>query len=103
MENIKKNKNVWKQIAIVAICAVLIGYMAGRLNKVKKNVVVTVIVTAMLLIKCFWPVDGGGLNFYPLFILDRTMSLFMWATVVFICFFCYREHKQAGIEADTED
>ncbi|MBQ9517329.1 MAG: hypothetical protein IJR60_04565 [Eubacterium sp.] len=83
--------------------AVLIAYMAGRLNKFKKNIVVAVIVTILLLIKSFWPMGDVHLNFYPLFVLDRTMPLFMWATVMLIYFIRYKEHKEAGISADSED
>ena len=83
------------------IAAVFIGYMAGRLNKYKKNILLIILVSILLLIKCFWPLDTS-LNMYSLFILDRTMPLFMWATVLFIYFFRYNEHKLAGINADAK-
>ena len=84
------------------IVAVLIGYMAGRLNKYTKNIVLVAVISVLLLIKCLWPLDAS-LNVYPLFELDRTMPLFMWLTVMFIYFFRYKEHKLAGKEADSED
>ena len=84
------------------IAAVFIGYIAGRLNKFKKNIFWAVVVTGLLLVKSFWPINVN-LNVYTLFVLDRTMPLFMWATVMFIYFFRYREHKTAGITADSEE
>lgn len=92
----------WIILAASNLAAVFIAYMAGRLNKVKKNIVVTVIVSLLLLVKSFWPLSVPGLTSDALFILDRTMPLFMWITVVLIYFFRYKEHKRAGIEADTE-
>lgn len=83
--------------------AVLIGYMAGRLSKVKKNIVVAIIISVLLLLKSFWPVAGGELNMYSIFVLDRTMPIFMWITVAFIYFFRFSEHKQAGIAEDAEN
>ena len=93
----------WIIFAASNFAAVLIGYMAGRLNKVKKNIVVAIIVSVLLLVKSFWPIQGVDLNVYSLFVLDRTMPIFMWITVGLIYFFRYSEHKQAGIEADTEE
>ena len=84
------------------LAAVFIAYMAGRLNKYKKNIAVAVVVTILLLIKTFWPIDAN-LGVYTFFVLDRTMPIFMWATVMFIYFFRYFEHRQAGIAADSED
>lgn len=85
------------------LSAVFIGYIAGRLNKFKKNAVWAVIITVLLLIKSFWPIETTGLNFYVLFVLDRTLPLFMWATVMFIYFFRYSEHKTAGISYDAQE
>ncbi len=91
----------WIIVAASNFAAVLIGYMAGRLQKVKKNVIVVVLATVLLAVKSFWPVAGENNNF--VFVLDRTLPLLMWATVVLIYFFRFRAHKNAGIEADTEE
>ena len=82
------------------LAAVFIGYMAGRLNKFKKNIFLIILISMLLLVKCFWPLDTS-LNAYSLFVLDRTLPLFMWATVLFMYLFRYNEHKQAGISADS--
>lgn len=91
----------WVIFAASNFAAVFIGYMAGRLNKFKKNIVLAVIISVLLLIKSFWPVEE--LNFYSLFVLDRTMPVFMWLTVMLIYFFRYNEHKLAGMSADSEE
>lgn len=93
----------WFVIAASNFAAVLIAYMAGRLNKVKKNIIVAAIVSVLLLVKSFWPVETPGINADAMFILDRTMPIFMWLTVVMIYFFRFKEHKQAGITADSEE
>lgn len=85
------------------LAAVFIAYVAGRLNKYKKNAVWAVIITALLLVKSFWPIETTGLNFYVIFVLDRTLPLFMWATVMFIYFFRYKEHKLAGVSYDEQE
>lgn len=93
----------WFIFAASNFAAVLIGYMAGRLKRMKSNVILAVIITLLLLVKSFAPVHVNGLNFYQLFILDRTMPLFMWVTVMFIYFYRYEEHKHAGITADNDE
>lgn len=91
----------WIIMAAGNFAAVLIGYMAGRLQKVKKNIIVVVLTTALLAVKSFWPVAGQNNDF--VFVLDRTLPLLMWATVVLIYFFRYSAHKNAGAEADAEE
>jgi len=93
----------WPVIFSSNLAAVLIGYMAGRLHKVKKNRCVAAAVTVLLLIRCFWPmgrVDYAGLvRFF--YILDRSTALFTWLTVMLIYFFRYREHREAGVAEDA--
>ena len=91
----------WIIIAASHFAAVLIAYMAGRLQKVKKNIVVVVLATALLAVKSFWPVAGQNDNY--VFVLDRTLPLLMWITVVLIYFFRFSAHKKAGMEADAEE
>lgn len=93
----------WVMFAASNFAAVLIAYMAGRLNKMKKNIVIAVIISVLLLVKSFWPVSGMSLNGYSLFVLDTTMPIFMWITVALIYFFRYYEHREAGIEEDLEN
>ena len=92
----------WVVFTASNLAAVFIGYIAGRLNKYKKNAVWAVIITALLLIKSFWPIETTDLNYYILFVLDRTLPLFMWVTVMFIYFFRYSEHKSAGVSYDAQ-
>ncbi|MBQ4208215.1 MAG: hypothetical protein II621_07925 [Clostridia bacterium] len=91
----------WIIVAASSFAAVSIGYMAGRLQKVKKNIIVVVLATALLAVKSFWPVAEQNNNF--VFVLDRTLPLLMWATVVLIYFFRFSAHKEAGLQADAEE
>ena len=93
----------WVILAASNFAAVFIAYMACRLNKVKKNIFLAVLITALMLVKSFWPMAGANLDVYALFVLDRTIPLFMWATVALIYFFRFKEHKLAGITADAEE
>lgn len=45
----------------------------------------------------------AGQNDNYVFVLDRTLPLLMWITVVLIYFFRFSAHKQAGLEADVEE
>ena len=91
----------WIVVASSNFAAVFIGYISGRLQKFKKNICWAVIISVLLLIKSFWPITCA--NDYALFVLDRTMPLFMWLTAFLIYFLRYKEHKQAGLLADAED
>jgi len=72
-----------------------------RLQKVKKNVIVVVLATALLAVKSFWPVAGENNNF--VFVPDRILPLLMWVTVVLLYFFRFSAHKNAGKETDAEE
>lgn len=89
----------------VVICgnaaAVFMGYMAGRLGKVKKNRYVVAIVTLLLLIRCCWPVEQQYAALSVFYVLDRSTNLFAWITAVLIYFFRYKEHKEAGLMTDA--
>ena len=67
----------------------------------QKNIIVVVLATALLAVKSFWPVAEQNNNF--VFVLDRTLPLLMWATVVLIYFFRFSAHKEAGLQADAEE
>ncbi len=90
----------WQVLLSGAVAAVLIGYMAGRLHKVKKNIIVVVIVTALLLIRCFWPLKLQYNAISVFYVLDRSTTLLAWITVVLIYFFRYKEHREAGLLTD---
>jgi len=93
-------------IVLSSMYAVLfMAYMAGRLNKVKKNRYVAILVTVLLLVRCFWPMElpdaYGMVNLS--YVLDRLSPLFMWLTTVLIYFFRYHEHREAGLAVDGKD
>ena len=93
----------WVILLTSNFSSILIAYMAGRLNKFKKNIFLSILIFLLLIMKSFWPVEGAHFNAYPLFVLDRTMPIFMFITVLLIYFFRYKEHKIAGIEEDAEE
>ncbi len=92
----------WVVLVAGNLAAMFIAYMAGRLNKFKKNIIVAVIVTALLLTECFWPVKIPGVEADALFFLDRSLPLFMWLTTMSIYFFRYKEHTKAGLTDKAE-
>ena len=88
----------WVVLVASNLAAVFIAYMAGRLNKFKKNIIVGVAVTALLLLSSFWPYKIPGIEVNLLFFIDRMLPLFMWLTIMQIYFFRYEEHTKAGLE-----
>ncbi len=93
----------WPVLLSSNVAAVLIGYMAGRLHKVKKNIIVVAIVTILLLIRCFWPIKQQYSALSVFSVLDRSTTLFTWITIMAIYFFRYKEHKEAGLLTDEKD
>lgn len=93
----------WVVLVAGNLAAMLIGYMAGRLNKFKKNIIIAAIVTVLLLVESFWYVKIPDVEISLLFYLDRSLPIFMWLTIMSIYFFRYKEHKQAGIPDNTEE
>jgi hypothetical protein len=94
---------VYSRITLLAsnLAAVFMGYMAGRLNKIEENKYTAALVTILLCIRCVWFLEnldmaGGQI---VLFVLDRCLALLMWAALVIIYFFRFKEHKKAGEEA----
>ncbi|MBQ7687584.1 MAG: hypothetical protein IJT27_00055 [Clostridia bacterium] len=87
----------WIVLVTGNLAAVLIAYMAGRLNKFKKNILVAALVTALLLVNSFWPDKIPGVEASVLYYLDRTLPVFMWFTIMSIYFFRYQAHTEAGL------
>ena len=81
------------------------GFLAGRLHKVERNKYLTVFVSCMLLIRCFWFLEHPGMSGADaaLFVLDRCQPLFMWLTALLLYFYRYAEHKEAGLAVDVDD
>lgn len=88
----------WVVLVSGNLAAMLIAYMAGRLNKVKQNIIVANIVTAFLLVNSLWQFKIPGVEISVPFYLDRCIPVFMWLTIVFIYFFRYKEHIKAGLD-----
>ena len=87
-------------VILMGIAALLTAYMGGRLDKIKKNYTLLIIISLALLIKSILDYLA-----YPV----RNISLFLWAFSTFILWFDiafayilrYKEHKEAGL-ADKE-
>ena len=90
----------WITLLASNLAAVIMGFMAGRLNMKEENRYTAALVSILLLIRCMWFLEnlnmsGGGIL---LFVLDRCLALLMWAALVLIYFFRYEEHRKAGEE-----
>ncbi|MBQ4298514.1 MAG: hypothetical protein II771_09480 [Clostridia bacterium] len=92
----------WPVVLSNGLAAVLMGYMAGRLHKVKENRWTVAAVTVLLLVRSFWPIGQQYAALSVFCTLTRITTLFSWITVVLIYFFRYREHREAGLAADAE-
>ena len=95
----------WPILLSASFAAMSISYMAGRLNKIKKNRYVAALSLLLLLVRCLWFLENPGATALDavLFVLERCQALFMWMTVVLIYFLRYREHAEAGLAVDTGD
>ena len=87
-----------------SLAAMMVAYMAGRLNKFQKNKYVAGLSLLLLLVRCCWLLERPDLSGWDtvLFILDRCQALFMWLTIVLIYFSRYHDHREAGITVDEE-
>jgi len=92
----------WPIVLASIFAAMFMAYMAGRLNKVKKNKPVALFVTVMLLFRFLEQPTMSGAD-TALFVLDRCSPLFMWLTIVLIYFYRFREHKEGGLATDVDD
>ena len=83
-------------VIFMGIAALLTAYTGGRLDKIKKNYTLLIIISLALLIKSILDYLA-----YPV----RNISLFLWAFSTFILWFDiafayilrYKEHKEAGL------
>ena len=95
----------WPILLSNDLAVLAMGFLAGRLHRVERNKYVTVFVSIMLLIRCFWFLEHPGLSGADaaLFVLDRCQPIFMWLTMLLLYFYRYKEHKEAGLAVDVDD
>ena len=95
----------WPILLSNELAVLAMGFLAGRLHRVERNKYVTVFVSIMLLIRCFWFLEHPGLSGADaaLFVLDRCQPIFMWLTMLLLYFYRYKEHKEAGLAVDVDD
>ena len=104
LTQIERFSAAWPIILSNDLAILAMGFLAGRLHKVEKNKYITVFVSLMLLIRCFWFLEHPGMSGADavLFVLDRCQPIFMWLTLLLIYFYRYAEHKEAGLAVDGE-
>ena len=95
----------WITLLASNIAAVIMGFMAGRLNRIEESRYTAILVSILLLVRCMWFLEnlnmsGGGIL---LFVLDRCLALLMWAAIVLIYVFRYNEHRKVGVEKAVEE
>ena len=103
LTQIERFSAAWPIILSNDLAILAMGFLAGRLHKVERNKYITVFVSLMLLIRCFWFLEHPGMSGADavLFILDRCQPIFMWLTLLLIYFYRYAEHKEAGLMVDA--
>ena len=79
------------------ISIILIAYIGGRLDKIKKNIVpIAIVIASHIANLILWNIKHPGV--YGLFdILYRSASLIFCIDLVFAYIFRYHEHKEAGL------
>ena len=102
LTQIERFSAAWPIILSNDLAILAMGFLAGRLHKVEKNKYITIFVSLMLLIRCFWFLEHPGMSGADavLFVLDRCQPIFMWLTLLLIYFYRYAEHKEAGLMVD---
>ena len=86
------------------LAAVFMGFMAGRLNKVEENKFTALLISVLLFVRCLWFLENFNMTGtdITLFVLDRSLALFMWIVLVLIYFFRYEKHKETGLSATNK-
>ena len=91
-------------IGLDGICVLLIAYIGGRLDKIKKNIIPMILITAAQIVKpvLFVSLYADLLSAcHGLMILVNVMWNFsicvLWLDIAFAYILRYREHKEAGL------
>lgn len=83
-------------LILVALCAVLTAFVAGRLDKIKKNSFLLALITAALIAVSL--LDLGKPPFpHPVYVLWSFVPVFVWLDLIVAYVLRYREHKEAGL------
>ena len=79
------------ELALVGASIILISYMAGRLNRIKENRIIIVLVLILLIVRAIF--ENGGLRNLPV----GLNEIYMWLALSASYLFRYREHREAGL------
>ena len=83
-------------LILVALCAVLTAFVAGRLDKIKKNSFLLVLITVALIAVSL--LDLGKPPFLQLmYVLWSFVPVLIWLDLVVVYILRYCEHKEAGL------
>ena len=83
-------------VIFMGIVALLTAYTGGRLDKIKKNYTLLIIITLALLVKSI--LDYLALPVKSFLILLWVFSTFvLWLDIAFAYILRYKEHKEAGL------
>lgn len=83
-------------VILIGLAALLTAYMGGRLDKIRKNYAMLVIVGLTLLVKAVLNyIAYSGADF--LFLAWGLSTFVLWLDIVFVYVLRYREHKEAGL------
>jgi len=93
-----------------AVIMALTGYMAGRLDRIKKNYIIMSLILVLLLVKFIcnivdFPTEAQLAELSitaPLFVIRSLSSIFMWLSLCAAYITCFKGHKQAGSEVPAK-
>lgn len=85
-----KRSNLW-ELSILGVIVILVAYMAGRLNRIKENRIIIVLVFLLFVARIFL------VNYEPGKLPSGLNEVMMW--IVLSCsYLCrYRQHREAGL------
>ena len=84
-------------IGLIGISALLIAYVSGRLDKIKKNYALLIVITlAQITISVLFIILYGVWS-NPKFVIWNFSICLLWINLVIAYLIRYREHKEAGL------
>ena len=84
-------------IGLDGISILLIAYVGGRLDKIKKNIIPLVLITLAQLVKSILFITLHGSWLEPMYIIWNFSTCILWFDIAFAYILRYKEHKEAGL------
>ena len=85
-------------IGLNGISALLIAYVAGRLDKIKKNYALLIFITFVQIAISVLFINLYGVWSNPKYVIWNFSICLLWIDLVVAYIIRYREHKEAGLE-----